>query len=126
MSEHGWPAGPFRNTAGDNARAAWAQPEVVAAERRILTLADALVTWMRTEEWQPDEIAHQMADFFTHTTNINPGCGPDDPAAGVTKVWILDKMDRDANRLFVELLRATWDRRCWRAHYGEIEETRRL
>ena len=101
------------------------RPEVIAAEQRILTYADALVTWMRSEVLRPPAVANATVDFFSHQSTLNPACGPDDPACGITKVWILDKMDRDANQLFMELLRATWDRRCWRASYGEIEEIHR-
>ena len=101
------------------------RPEVIAAEQRILTLADALVTWMRAEEWTPETVQERMVDFFTHKSNYNPAAGSDDPGIGTTKVWILDRMDRDANRLFMELLRATWELRCWKAAYGERTEVER-
>jgi hypothetical protein len=116
---------------GDNAPES-SRPEVVAAEQRMLTYADALLTWMRKEDFGitdigPSPLAYAMDRFFTHVHGAkNPGWGPsaETPMAD-DQVWMLDKMDYDANRLLLELLRAAWERRCWRARYGEINEARR-
>jgi hypothetical protein len=100
---------------GDNS----SQPlEVLASEQRIITMADALLSWMRSEEMHDILNLESVDRFFTHTSNVNPGAGPDSPNLGKTKVWILDKLDPDANRFFFDLLRATWERRCWQQRYG--------
>jgi hypothetical protein len=110
---------------GDN-MPEWARPEVVAAEQRILTYADALLTWMRRETWSPDRAALALTDYFIHASDHNPGIGAGhDAEVYETHVMVLDKMDDDANRFMMDLLRAAWERRCWRAHYGETEETKR-
>lgn len=121
-----WPAQMFRNTPGDNGQPIW-RPEVHAAESHVLTLADALVTWMRKTEWKPGEAA-KIVDFFAHT-GVNPSAllGRDSGYEIAPPImYTLDRLDPDANRLFMELLRAAWDRRMWRKHYGEIEEGTRL
>ncbi len=105
---------------GDNARSAWNRgPEIIAAEQRILTYADALLTWMRRENLGP-EFESKAAAFFTHQTTRNPGLTQIEYPAGTTKQWVLEKLDPDSNRFFIELLRAAWELRCWRAHYHEI------
>lgn len=110
----------------DNRRSAWNRgPEIIAHEQQILTLADALLTWMR----QRADLGTLLHDekysiFFTHElpkSNFNP-FGQPVGAEGVSKQWLLEKMDPDANRFFAELLRAAWHRRHWREHYGEITQ----
>ena len=109
---------------GDDRRSAWYRPlEITAAEQRILTFADALVTWMKETSWPPDH-ADRIDGFMTHTTERNPGLTQfinEDPYRGVTKHWTLERLDPDANRLFMDLLRAAWERRCWQVRYGERE-----
>ena len=109
------------------------RPEVVAAEQRILTFADGLLTWMRKIEWgledgEASPLMNSIDNFFTHRPgNVNPGWGPSSELPiKPTQIWIMDKMDHDANRLLLELLRATWERRNWRARYGEPNEVQRL
>lgn len=97
------------------------RPEVVAAEQRILTFADGLVTWMRVTPWEPEKAARGLHDFLTHTSEVNPAGGPGERG----KIHILDRLDPDANRLFMDLLRAGWERRCWKAYYGEKSEVER-
>ena len=94
-------------------------PEIVAAEQRILTSADALMTWMTQINWGPEEPA--LERFFMHTSSTNPGARRMDfltHEGGVTKAWILERIDPDANRFFMELLRSAWELRCWKARYG--------
>lgn len=114
--------------AGDDRASAWLRPpEIIAAEQRILTLADALLVWLREVDITP-EYREKMALFFTHESKRNPGLAQDDGIAddlSVTKMWLLEKMDPDANRFLVELLRAAWDLRCWRCHHGEITTVER-
>jgi hypothetical protein len=115
------------DTPGDDTRSAWNRgPEIIAAEQRILTYADALLTWMRSIDLGPVE--DKYAAFFTHESYFNPAVEQIEHPVGTTKQWLLDKLDPDTNRFFLELLRAAWERRCWRTHYGEItsEERDRL
>ena len=102
-------------------------PEIIAAERRILTYADALLTWMRREDFSVDaKFTESLDAFFTHTSQRNPGLSPINE--GTTSKWILEKLDPDANRFFLDLLRSAWELRCWRQRSGEItlEERDRL
>lgn len=107
-----------RESPGDN-KPEWTRPEIVAAEQRVLMFADALVSWMKHQDWGDTSAA--IDGFFTHVLDKNPGCGADDEESVDTEVWVLDKLDRDANQLFFDLLRAAWERRCWQTHYGERE-----
>ena len=105
-------------TPGDNRRTPL---EVLAAEQRIVTFADALLTWMR--EMQPElGQSPEMAGFFTHERGnplaAQPGDGYDPVSKEPVKHMVLDKMDRDANRLMLDLLRAAWERRTWQAYHG--------
>ena len=104
----------------DDRRSARLKPlEIITAEQRILTRADALLTWMVELEWGDD--TSTLDAYYRHTTQSNPGSRPlvmHTSEGTVTKTWILDQMDRDANMLFMELLRSAWELRCWRAHYG--------
>lgn len=113
---------------GDDRRSAWNRaPEIVAAEQRILTYADALLTWLRKEDFSADQKFTESLDaFFTHVSQRNPGLM--EISDGVTSKWILEKLDPDANRFFLDLLRSAWELRCWRQRHGEItlEERDRL
>jgi len=99
------------------------RPEIVAAEQRILTAADCLLTWMtELKPWDP-KVAAKIDGFFAHMSN-NPlarrASDPlDDRAYENVSHYVLDKMDPDANRMMYELLRAAWERRCWQQTYGE-------
>ena len=113
---------------GDN-MPEYARTDVVAAEQRILTYADALLTWMRKVDWESPEnrpAAEAMDRFFTHTSAWNPAWGPSsETVQKPTQCWIMDKLDHSANQIFMDLLRACWERRNWRARYGEITELER-
>jgi len=101
---------------GDDAQSAWNRgPEILAAEQHILTYADALLTWMRTADLGTLMQDPKIVRFFTHE-----GGNPFTEPVSVTRQMVLELLDPDANRFFAELLRAAWERRCWRAHYGEI------
>lgn len=111
----------LRDFPGDDRRAARGRAlEIVAAEQRILTHADGLIEWMKETDWPPD-FAHKVDRFFTHELQRNPGgeSFEDQGPLGVTKVFTLEKLDPDANRIFLELLRAAWELRCWKRYYGE-------
>jgi hypothetical protein len=105
------------------------RPEIVAAEQRILTCADALLIWMKEmQPWEP-RVAGQIDAFMAHQARnplhrrVEDVC--DDAAyAGKITSFVLDKMDPDANRMMFELLRAAWERRCWQALYGERQDPR--
>ena len=102
---------------GDDGQSAWRRaPEIIAAEQRILTMADALLTWMHNCEFT-EEDAHRVDSFFTHESDRNPGLK--EFYSGTTKQWFLEKFDPDANRLLFDLLRATWERRCWQTYWKE-------
>jgi len=101
-----------RNSPGDNSRTPL---EIIAAEQRIITFADALITWMYSEEMSDIALDPKIAAFMTHETQYNPGGLA---YGGTTKHMILERTDPDANRLFIDLLRAAWERRCWQAKYG--------
>jgi hypothetical protein len=100
-----------RGTPGDNGRTPL---EVLAAEQRILSYADALVTWMQKEENASWSHSPAIDGFITHQRG-NPLTGDTE---GKTIHMVLDKLDPDTNRFFLELLRAAWERRCWQAHHG--------
>jgi hypothetical protein len=111
---------------GDDGRSAWNRgPEIIAAEQRILTYADALLSWCRASTFDTQYMV-KLADFFTHTRKYNPGGEP--VPMGETTAWMLERLDPDANRFLVELMRAAWELRCWKERYGEItkEEKDRL
>lgn len=95
-------------------------PEVIATEQRILITADALLTWMkRTPITDETRVLHDKINgFFVHEAG-NPFAEDtnDLDNVKVTKL-ILDLMDRDTNRLFMDLLRACWERRCWQNFHG--------
>jgi hypothetical protein len=103
---------------GDTGRDAWSRPpEIIATEQQILTLADALVTWMRVTDVGED--TSRMADYFTSKAYKCPASEPLSNPGSEVKSWFLERMDPDANRLFCELLRAAWERRLWQVHYHE-------
>lgn len=105
------------NFPGDDRRSAYSRgPEIIAAEQRVLVLADGLLTWMRHVDVGDHAWTDRLAAFFTHQSRRNPG----GEVIGTTEQLVLEKMDPDANRLLVELLRAAWELRCWQTHYGEI------
>ena len=109
---------PINRPPGDDRRSAWYRPlEITAQEQRILTLADALLTWMTVVDWGPTTPA--ISDFMMHTNHWNPARKQLDLGAN-HKVWMLEKTDPDANRLFLELLQAAWHLRAWRVRYGEL------
>lgn len=87
--------------------------EVLAAEQRVITLADGLVSWLRRVEFKGDD-GEKVDAFFTHESDVNPATIPLSDGE-----WLLEKADPDANRLFMDLLRAAWDRRCWQTYYHE-------
>lgn len=102
---------------GDDRRSAhFRAPEIIAAEQRILTYADALLTWMRQQSYPP-EWERKLEGFMTHKLDRNPGLQP--MLEGTTTYWILEKLDPDANRLFMDLMRSAWELRRWKAHWGE-------
>lgn len=117
-------------TPGDDRRSAWnRQPEIVAAEQRILMYADGLLQFMRravAEGGFTPEYVGKIEMFFTHMSQVNPFSKPDAPATdaekyeGRTEVWLLEKLDPDNNRMLGELLRAAWELRNWKARYGEM------
>jgi hypothetical protein len=99
------------------------RPEIDATEGRILSLADALLTWMRKVPWTPEAAAH-VDGFMAHITGSPLARNAHDQTDehiynGDTSHYILDKLDPDANRLMWMLLRAVWERRCWQHAYGE-------
>jgi hypothetical protein len=114
------PFGSYRTgPPGDNGPS---RPEIVASEQRVLIAADALCSWMREVPWPPED-ATKVNGFMMHTIERNPAMPPRNELAldyGEPVVCVLDKMDRDANRFFFDLMRAAWELRCWRRHYGEI------
>jgi hypothetical protein len=119
--------GPRPGTPGDNAPSNF-RPEIIAAEQRILTCADALLVWMKEmQPWEPrlaSEIDVFMAHMAPNPLKRRPEDATDDRAhANVTR-YVIDKMDPDANRMMFELLRAAWERRCWQAAYGERSSPR--
>lgn len=115
----------FPGFPGDDRRSARGRaPELIAAEMRILTFADALVTWMRETPWPPAH-GEKLDGFMTHKMNRNPGLDPiteENWYNGTTSYMTLEKLDPDANRLFMDLLRAAWERRCWQVHWGERKD----
>lgn len=110
----------------DERRSAWHRPpEIIAAEQRILTYADGLLTFMRSEKTDVLSEAQGSIAFFTHSMGTGLAPNPFGKPYGVTKKYLLERMDPDNNRLLAELLRAAWDLRCWRAHHGEITAAER-
>lgn len=101
---------------GDDRRSAWFRPpDVVAAETNILTLSDALLTWMQQEPINIADVPRVLA-FFT-SEGANPFGAPLADPGGTTKRWFLERMDPDANRLFAELLRTAWHLRKLKERY---------
>jgi len=104
------------------------RPEIVAAEQRILTCADALLFWMKQmHPWEPRLASHIdafMAHMAPNPLYRRPEDRLDDRAYEDFSRFVLDKLDPDANRMMFELLRAAWERRCWQAHYGERSSPR--
>lgn len=96
--------------------------EVLAFESRILTLADALVIWMRRLPFT-SESARLCNNFIAdpkYTTNpagkpLSWTDGPD--------MLLLDKLDPDANKLLLELLRTAWHLRSWKQFYKDGSPT---
>jgi hypothetical protein len=106
---------------GDDAQSAWNRgPEIIAAEQRILLYADGLLSFLRSPAM--DEVMNDQKAtlFLTHEYGTANGVNPFGQPTGETKQWLLERLDPDNNRLFAELLRAAWDLRCWKTHYGEI------
>ncbi len=105
------------------------RPEIIAAEQRILTCADTLLTWMiELKPWDP-KVAQQIDGFFAHITGNPLAHKPQSDPLGDKNYenvshYVLDKMDPDANRFMYELLRAAWERRCWQQNYGERESVK--
>lgn len=119
------PMGPIRrDSPGDN-RHPMSRPEIVAAEQHILDLADAFVAWLKRAPLNP-ELRTRVDGFMAHEMP-NPLRRPswdtlDEKVRSesvMSTMYILDKLDPDANRFFFELIRAAWNRRCWQVHYGE-------
>jgi hypothetical protein len=99
------------------------RPEIVAAEQRILTMADGMLDWMRKAREYDSTEGDALVKFMVHEGR-NPLRGqPHDLDKPVEfSIYFLDRMDRDANRLFIDLMRACFERRCWQKHYGERKD----
>jgi hypothetical protein len=115
--------GPRRPHPGDDRRSAYNRgPEIIAAEERILLYADGLLSFMRSAPMDKVMQDPKVIKFLTHEWGAANGRNPFGQPLnmGESKQWLMELMDPDNNRLFAELLRAAWDLRCWRQHYGEI------
>lgn len=109
---------PFADFPGDDRRSAcYRGPEIIAAESRIITYAEALLEWMQRVDLEPGT-QRKISDFMTHTTQRNPAT-KELEWPGQTTAWLLERTDPDANRFLMELIRAAWERRQWQERYGE-------
>lgn len=88
--------------------------EIIAAEQHILTLADGLVDWMMHE---PITDAKEQSEYYEFFTAHGPA--PNGLATDIKgqRRFILERMDVDTNRIFLELLRAAYQRRKWKQYY---------